>query len=1153
MHMKNKAMHMKSGHPDERLLEGQLRQACAELDRRLRDGQDFLVEALLEQFPDLADCAESALELIYTEFVTREELGPEPVPEEYLARFPQWRDALQEQFRIHELLGTEGLADSITSFGAREPSAAAPLGSAGVVRPTRDGQRFVGAYEVLEEIGRGSVGVVYKARHESLNRLVALKMVLAGTHAADSERTRFRIEAEAAARLQHPNIVQIFEVGEADGHLLLALEYVPGGTLAMKLAGRPQPATPAARLIETLARAVDHAHRQEIIHRDLKPANVLLAGDGTPKITDFGLAKLLDRQELQTATGSIIGTPCYMAPEQAAGPTSAVGVATDVYALGAILYEMLTGRPPFRAQALMETLRQVVTDDPLPPERLQPRIPRDLATICMKCLRKEPSGRYADAAALAEDLCRFQAGEPILARPAGAWERGWKWAKRRPSTAAFLGVSIMASLSLLLGSLWYNAQLTQAVTDARRLQTEAKEAAAEADRQRADAQARAEVIRKQHEYARRTLLTIQLAQVEEIWKADSPRARKLLEDAERCPPELRDFAWGLYYHLCTRDRVLNFPRTYRVERIALAPDGKTLATSGADGRVRLWDAATGAEVIALPEQGHGTPCLAFSPDGRVLASGGHHRLVRIWDAETGREKGAFKGHTSLVFAVAFSPDGKVVASGGSDGTVRLWGLEEPGTTAVLRGHTGLVYALAFSPDGSTLASADKEGQVRLWDVAREKECGSFSLGYKADVPWLTFTPDGKQLALLDARSRAVSFWGTGSLQRVREYRALASHVRSAALSTDGLSLVLANDDQTVCVYDPNTGVERYHLWSDPRPAMRLDFSADGKTLATLVDSGMICHLWSTETRRNPVTEPASMNQRITCLACNTSGKVFAVGDSEGIIRLWDAQARCEQALIGNHRSRLWAMAFSPKSALLVTAGEDHLAKIWNLETRQVVQTLRGHQQRILGIAFSPDGTTIATASEDGTVKLWNPVDGSELVTLRGTGSNSKMTAVTFSPDGKYLVTGSADGTIRLWDVATRQAREARTEHADAVLFVVYSLDGRQLATGGRDGTVKLWDGERFTVRFTLQGYSGFAFSAAFTPDGQTLATGSGLRRTINVPGEVKLWDVATGHCRATLRGQTGPVDFVSAGLVTVDNFTALKFWPSIREPINASR
>lgn len=335
--------------------------------------------------------------------------------------------------------------------------------------------QHVGDYEILGVLGRGGMGVVYKAKQKQLKRIVALKMILGGLHASDEDLRRFRQEAEASARLQHPNIVQIHEIGEMDGKPYFSLEYVEGGSLAGKMMNEPQAAFAAAQLIEILARAMHYAHQRGIVHRDLKPANILLGvppADGSstapvtsfgiPKVTDFGLAKRMDTDLGQTQTGAILGTPSYMAPEQAGGRIREIGPCTDIYALGAILYDLLTGRPPFKANTLADTLRQVQMVEPVSPGRLQPQVPRDLATVCLKCLNKEPKKRYATSLDLAEDLGRFLAGEPIRARPTSAFERTWKWSRRRPAIAALIAVSFFSFFALGIGGWWTAIKLVSA-------------------------------------------------------------------------------------------------------------------------------------------------------------------------------------------------------------------------------------------------------------------------------------------------------------------------------------------------------------------------------------------------------------------------------------------------------------------------------------------------------------------------------------------------------------------------------------------------------------------------------------------------------------------------------------------------------------------
>jgi formylglycine-generating enzyme required for sulfatase activity/tRNA A-37 threonylcarbamoyl transferase component Bud32 len=384
------------------------------------------------------------------------------------------------------------------------------------------GTDSVPGYVIESVLGRGGMGVVYKARHLKLKRTVALKRVLAGGHAGPGERARFRIEAEAVARLQHPNIVQIHEVGEADGHPYCALEFVEGGNLARKLAGKPMPAREAARLVEALARAMQLAHSRNVVHRDLTPANVLLAADGTPKITDFGLARQLDSDSGETHSGTVLGTPSYMAPEQASGRAHEAGPAADTYALGAILYACLVGRPPFQGKTVVETLDQVRTQEPAPPSRWQAGVPLDLETICLKCLRKEPEKRYASAAELADDLVRYLQGEPIRARPVGRMERAVKWVKRNPvvtgaAAAVVLALAVGATVSYLK---YLDAEQQKGIA-----LTQKEEAKREADKAKK---------------AREFLVSIfQKAETDE--KGGNVTIRQLLEEAEtRIPVEFAD-------------------------------------------------------------------------------------------------------------------------------------------------------------------------------------------------------------------------------------------------------------------------------------------------------------------------------------------------------------------------------------------------------------------------------------------------------------------------------------------------------------------------------------------------------------------------------------------------------------------------------------
>ncbi len=489
--------------------------AHTDLEYRLKAGYAACVEMYWHRFPALADDRAAVLDLIAAEFRLRQGRQPAPTRDEYRRRFPLLAGALSEALE-----------------GPAEPAALTPTPALDL--PT------VSGYEVLGELGQGGMGVVYKARQRGLGRLVALKMILARGRAGPDEFERFRREAEAVARLQHPNIIQIYEVGSRDGQPFFSMEYVEGGGLDKRLAGSPQPPREAARLARVLAEAVHYAHEHGVVHRDLKPANVLLAGTGAtsptlprgepgpgdesppsgvrdfgvPKVTDFGLAKRLDAEVSLTPTDAILGTPSYMAPEQAAGRSKDIGPAADVYALGAILYELLTGRPPFRGASFLDTLEQVRSQEPVPPSRLQPKLARDLETICLKCLRKEPHARYSSARALADDLGRYLDDLPVRARPTPGWERAAKWARRRPAWAALIAVVCAAVVAGAAGAAFYNAQLRH-----------------ERDRARAD---RARALQ-----AADALVTDLAVRIKPIAGAKSETVRAILDSAARVYDDLQ--------------------------------------------------------------------------------------------------------------------------------------------------------------------------------------------------------------------------------------------------------------------------------------------------------------------------------------------------------------------------------------------------------------------------------------------------------------------------------------------------------------------------------------------------------------------------------------------------------------------------------------
>jgi hypothetical protein len=619
--------------------------------------------------------------------------------------------------------------------------------SSGTEPDCASGSVSVPGYEILGILGRGGMGVVYKARHLALKRTVALKMVLAGGHASPQELARFRLEAEAVARLQHPNIVQIHEVGEANGHPYCALEFVEGGSLASKLKGQPLLAREAARLVEALARAVQLAHSRNVVHRDLKPANVLLLADGTPKITDFGLARQLDSDSGETQAGQVMGTPSYMAPEQAAGSSHEAGPAADVYALGAILYECLAGRPPFRGKTVVETLDQVRTQEPPPPSRFQAGVPLDLETICLKCLRKEPENRYASAAELADDLGRFVQGEPIQARPVGGLERLAKWVRRRPAIAALTTAMFLVALTAAAVGVWALDSTSRAYRDAIQ------------DRDRANKA----LLREQEALAAKQALV----EKQKLLLSEAARAYAEVSERDLEKGHVQDsLNWMLQAYLIAPEddpRRLEYRRWIAVQGqmhgrplspnglvnwVAFSPDGRSALTGGWENRAQLWEVASGKLLATLPH-GKGVREGAFSQDGRTALTGSYDNTARLWEVPSGKPLATFRhelgvvGQTSVgqVNAVALSPDGRTVLTGGVDNkTARLWEVPSGKLLAALP-HNPQVNAVAFSPDGRTALTGGVDRTARLWEVPSGKLLATFPHEY--GVFAVAFAPDGR--------------------------------------------------------------------------------------------------------------------------------------------------------------------------------------------------------------------------------------------------------------------------------------------------------------------------------------------------------------------------------------------------------------------------
>jgi WD40 repeat protein len=964
-----------------------------------------------------------------------------------------------------------------------------------------NGWPTVPGYEILGVLGRGGMGVVYQARQVGLGRLVALKMILAGAHAGPDEVARFRREAEAAARLQHPHIVQIHEIGVHNGLPYFSLEYVEGGSLAQKLT--PVPAREAAQLVETLARTVHAAHQRGIIHRDLKPGNVLLTGDGTPKVADFGLAKRLDDPTGQTASGAILGTPSYMAPEQAGGKHRQIGPAADTYALGAILYDLLTGRPPFKAATSMETVYQVLHEEPVPPCQLQPNLPRDLETICLKCLQKNPAQRYATAQALAEDVHRFLESRPIAARPVGSLGRGWRWCRRNPAVAGLLGA---VALSLLAGAGVASYFAVQATNRAEEYRLERDRADREANEAKmAKRLSGRERYRADMQLARRAWEENQIGFLQELLNRQRPERT----DGD----DLRGFEWHFLQRVCHGDLLMIKGHTGPVLSVAFSPHGQFLASGSSDRTVRIWEGNTGRQVLILRDHDGPVTSVAFSPNGRRLASGSVDKTVRIWDTEKGHELLTFKGHTSGIRGVAFSPDGRYVATASEDCTARLWEVDSGKEVHIFKGHLDMVQSVAFSPDGKRLATGSANG-ILLWDA----ETGTQALSIQSPGISVALSPDGKRLAgaSWDGTARVLD---TDTGRQVLFLQGHSDVVRSLAFSPDGRRLVSASEDGTARIWDADAGREIPAPQGHTGKIYGVTFNSDGRRLASASEDQAV-RVWDADVGQEALLLTGS------AFALSPDGRRLASARQEGWmagkvpfpLRVWETDSGRTALTLHGHANRISGVAFSPDGKRLASASWDRTVRLWDVDRGREALTLKGHTGQVQSVVFSPDGKRLASASWDGTVRVWDADCGREALTLKG--HTDTVHAVAFSPDGKCVASASGDRTVRLWDLDSGREILTLRGHADPVFDVAFSPDGKHLASASGDRTMRVWDVDSGREVLTLKGHAGPIRSMAFSPDGKRLVSASDDKT-------VRLWDVDTGTEMLTLKSSGGKVSRVA--------------------------
>ncbi|HVJ68901.1 MAG TPA: serine/threonine-protein kinase [Caulifigura sp.] len=1101
--------------------EQRLRRACADLDHRIRRGENCRAEDYFAVDKPHVDDVSAALDLIYTEIVAREGRGETVTLEEYTGRFPQWQEALQRQFAIHEMY-------SRATEKSTPPPEPGP-GEAGVETSALGAGR-VGDYDLLDSGRRGAAGIVYQARHRRLGHLVAIKMLLAGDHATVEQQSRFQREAEVIARLRHPHVVRLYEMGRtAEGRPYLVLEWLDGGSLAERLnEGLPR-LDRAARLIESIARAAHVVHGYGVVHRDLTPANILLDEHDEPKITDFGLAKWVETASNSTRTGDLHGTPCYVAPEQLTSPDK-VDARADVYGLGAILYELLTGRPPFLGATPLDTLRSVATSDPVAPERLRPGAPSDLCTICLRCLDKNPARRYPTAEALADDLERYLRNEPILARRTGWGERAWKWAVRNPLAATLAVPAVLAPLALAASSVIYAGSL--------------REAWVEAETSRALAVDRRGEVERQLELSRRTVYAMQLAQVDSLWARDPGRALALLEDPTLCPPDLREVSWRLFAGLCRRERQILRGHQNSVMLLAYMPDGRQIVTAGVDGTLRLWNCEDGSGRI-IGRHSREVKALAVSPDGKFIASAdiGAPGSMRIEPCDGSTQPVPLIRHQSIVTAVAYSPDGQWLASASDDATC-LWKLPEGVLACELEGagHSHL----AFSPDGSQLALASRNGPSMLWDLKINREILRFET--TGGASFVRFSPDGSTVALVQAFQGAELFQAADG-RRLCRLTVPNSRISALAFSRDGKRVYTTGSDKFIREWDAVDGTTIAATAAHGDDVWAVDVSPDGQFLAT--GSGdQTAKVWEVATyRHNPAELLPDVRKPLT-LAISPDRRLTATGGEDGKVWIgqWDQPHQWD--VLGDLEGTVTEVLFSADSKRLYSTSGNGKVTCWDVSSKKMLESY-DEPASILAAALSADGRTLAMAVRNRSIALRDLRTGA----VRREFGDFNVWSLSFACDGKTLTVGTDQGELRQWDPESTTLRTVATlldESSNApergVVDLAFSPDGLLCAASNRSGLIVLFDAIKWERLQLLRGHSAPVQSLVFSADGRTLASGTGMIWE-SASGEVKLWDVATGHNLATFPGKQGPVAFSPNGssLLTAGDGTGLWLFSGVDE------
>jgi WD40 repeat protein/serine/threonine protein kinase len=1050
---------------------------------------------------------------------------------------------------------------------------------------------WIGPYKLLQKLGEGGMGTVYVAQQEKpVARRVALKIIKAGM---DSSQViaRFEQERQALALMDHPNIAKVLDAGTTDaGRPYFVMELVKG--IPVTKFCDLEHLTPRERLdlFIPICHAVQHAHQKGIIHRDLKPSNVIIAlydGKPVPKVIDFGVAKAtshkLTERTVFTEVGQMVGTLEYMAPEQAELNNLDIDTRADIYALGVLLYELLTGGPPFtgkelRSMAFAEMLRMIREVEPqkpstklsssdqlvsiaamrkVDPARLTKLLAGDLDWIVMKALDKERGRRYDTANALALDILRHLHDEPVLATPPGAGYRLRKFARRHPAPIALAAVSLVAALAVvgLLVAQFYNSRLASINVQLQDTTDDLTVSNGQLETASVQLKTALQAAQAERARARRYLYVSQITLADRArQEGQIARMMQLLRSVIPEGPEeedLRRFEWFHLWREYHGEQSRLRGHSDAVTAVAFSPDGRLLASGSADRLVKLWNLITGKETLSLNGHEKGVTSLAFSPDGSRLVSGSTDKTVSLWDTSTGQKLHSFEGHAGSVTALAYGPDGRFVVSGSTDKTTRVWDAST-GRMLTMHNHSEPVTAVAFSPGGKTIASVTQSphegnysGEAILWNAFTGVEV--IPLEGRLARTSVAFSPDGKhlvtgELAPTPARPSAprrltgdseppTPILKLYNLETHKSSLSLQGHtdaITGIVLSPDGKRLVSASLDRTLRIWDVATARET-SVSHDEGSVLAVAISPDGRRIAAGSGDRTV-KIWSPPASENPMS--LHRGAGINSVAFSPDGKHIAASSANGMVTVWDA--RTERELRTFKASQHLRLAWSPDGRRIGVDGEGRFVS--PAGENSIALNVSGP---FYGTAFSADGKLFATTATGvgGAVRVWDPATGACLKSFPSTDPFSSCVA--FSPDNKWLASGSGErnhkfnGSLTVWDLRTGKAVLPFDNMKISVWAVTFSPDGNRLAaaTGyygsNEPGDVYVWETATGRELYRLKGHVECAWSVVFSPDGHRLASAAG-RYGLQIPsrpfpGEVKIWDMIAGQELLTIRGHTNAI------------------------------